>query len=119
MKKKLLVVLVLILLTIGLFTSFALSADVPMMTKEQLKAILGNSDLLILDIRPGSLMNSKWDYQKMPIRKAPGGLNIPLEPLLPILTNRKMLSIPFRELRKEEGHEEVYINISIGFDFVD
>lgn len=30
-----------------------------------------------------------------------------------------MLSIPFREPRKEEGHEEVYVNISIGFDFVD
>jgi len=32
---------------------------------------------------------------------------------------RKMLSISFRELRKEEVHEEVHINISIEFDFVD
>jgi hypothetical protein len=53
MKKKLLAVLTLIFLTIGLFATFALSADVPMMTKDQLKAMLGNSDLLILDIRPG------------------------------------------------------------------
>ena len=54
MKKKLLAVLTLIFLTIGLFATFALSADVPMMTKDQLKAMLGNSDLVILDVRLGS-----------------------------------------------------------------
>lgn len=54
MKKKLLVVLVLIFLTIGLFTTYAFSADVPMMTKEELKAMLGNPDLVIFDVRLGS-----------------------------------------------------------------
>jgi len=53
MKKKLLAFLTLIFLVIGLFTTFAISADVPRMTKDELKAMLGNPDLLILDIRPG------------------------------------------------------------------
>lgn len=53
MKKKLLAALMLILLTIGLFATLTLSADVPMMTKDELKAMFGNPDLLILDIRPG------------------------------------------------------------------
>lgn len=53
MKKKLLAALMLIFLTIGLFTSFALSADVPMMTKDELKAMLGNPDLVIFDVRHG------------------------------------------------------------------
>jgi hypothetical protein len=51
MKKKLLTVSILIFLTIGLFTTFTLSADIPMMTKEELKAMLGNTDLVILDVR--------------------------------------------------------------------
>jgi rhodanese-related sulfurtransferase len=54
MKKKLLGCLILILLTTGLFTTFTLSADVPMMTKDELKAMLGNPDLVIFDVRLGS-----------------------------------------------------------------
>jgi rhodanese-related sulfurtransferase len=54
MKKKLLAALMLIFLTIGLFTSFALSADVPMMTKDELKAMLDSPDLVIFDVRMGS-----------------------------------------------------------------
>ncbi len=54
MEKKLLAILMLILLTIGLFATFTLSADVPGMTKDELKAMLGNSDLVILDVRMGS-----------------------------------------------------------------
>jgi rhodanese-related sulfurtransferase len=53
-KKKLLAGLAFIFLTIGLFATFALSANVPMMTKEELKAMLGNPDLVILDFRLGS-----------------------------------------------------------------
>ena len=53
MKKKLLAALMLILLTIGLFATFALSADVPMMTKEELKAMLGNPGLFLIDVRLG------------------------------------------------------------------
>jgi len=54
MKKKLLACLILIFLTIGLFASFALSDDAPMMTKEQLKAMLGDPDLVVLDVRRDS-----------------------------------------------------------------
>jgi rhodanese-related sulfurtransferase len=54
MKKKLLTVLMLIFLTIGLSATSAFSADVPMMTKDELKAILENPDLVIFDVRLGS-----------------------------------------------------------------
>ncbi len=54
MKRRLLAVSILIFLTIGLFTTYAFSADVPMMTKEELKALLGNPDLVIFDVRLGS-----------------------------------------------------------------
>lgn len=53
MEKRFLSTMILVLLTIGLFTTYAISADVPMMTKEQLKAMLGNPDLVIFDARPG------------------------------------------------------------------
>ena len=54
MKKKLLVVLMFIFLTIGLLAVFTSSADVPMMTKDELKAMLGSPDLVIFDVRLGS-----------------------------------------------------------------
>jgi rhodanese-related sulfurtransferase len=54
MKKKLLAILIIILLTIGLFATFSLSADVPMVTKDELKAMLGNPDVVIFDVRLGS-----------------------------------------------------------------
>ena len=53
MKKNLLAALMLILLIIGLFAALAQSADVPIMTKDELKAMLGNPRLLILDVRLG------------------------------------------------------------------
>jgi len=52
-KKKLLADLTLTLLTIG-FAPFALSDDIPRMTKEELKVMLGNPDLVIFDVRLGS-----------------------------------------------------------------
>jgi rhodanese-related sulfurtransferase len=54
MKKKLLTVFGLIFLTMVLLPVFVLSADVPMMTKEQLKAMLENPDLVLFDVRMGS-----------------------------------------------------------------
>lgn len=54
MEKKSLTVLGLIFLTAVLLPIFAISADVPIMTKEQLKAMLENPDLVILDVRLGS-----------------------------------------------------------------
>lgn len=51
MKKALLSVSILPLLIVGLIVSFASSNDVPMMTKDQLKTMLGNPDLVVLDVR--------------------------------------------------------------------
>jgi len=53
MKKKLIAVLLLIFLAIGLFATSAFSADVPMMTKDELKAMLGKPDLVLVDVRLG------------------------------------------------------------------
>jgi hypothetical protein len=52
MQKKLLAFL-LICFTVGLFTRLAISGDVPMMTKDELKAMLGNPGLVMLDVRLG------------------------------------------------------------------
>lgn len=83
MKKKLLAALMLILLTIGLIATFALSADVPMMTKDQLKAMLENPDLVIFDVRmPRDYVSSDLkikgavrvhDYICIPARTYPKG----------------------------------------------
>ena len=53
MKKTLLAVLTPTFLIIG-FAIFALSDDIPRMTKEELKAMLGNPDLVIFDVRLSS-----------------------------------------------------------------
>src|SRR4030042_5675872 len=54
MKKKLLAVLMLIFLAIGFPVPSAFSADVPMMTKDELKTMLDNPNLVIFDVRLGS-----------------------------------------------------------------
>jgi rhodanese-related sulfurtransferase len=51
MKKRLLIAALLIFFMVGILTAFAESADVPRMTKDELKAMLGNPDLIILDVR--------------------------------------------------------------------
>ena len=51
MTKRLFVGAFLIFFMAGILTTFAESADVPRMTKDELKAMLGNSDLVILDVR--------------------------------------------------------------------
>ena len=54
MKKKLLAVLMLIFLAIGFPVPSAFSADVPMMTKDELKTMLDNPNYVIFDVRLGS-----------------------------------------------------------------
>ena len=53
MKDKLSVLMLIFLMT-GLLFTFALSDDVPMMTKQQLKTMLGDLDLVIFDVRVDS-----------------------------------------------------------------
>jgi hypothetical protein len=54
MKSRLLPLMISILLMVGVFTTSVLSADAPRMTKEELKALLGQPDLIIIDVRTGS-----------------------------------------------------------------
>jgi rhodanese-related sulfurtransferase len=51
MKKRLFLAALLIFFMGGMLTTFAKPADVPRMTKDELKAMLDNSDLVILDVR--------------------------------------------------------------------
>lgn len=53
MKGKLLIIIIFFSMTFGMFIPFALSADAPRMTKDELKGMLGNPDLIILDVRYG------------------------------------------------------------------
>ena len=53
-----------IFLTIG--ATLASSADAPRMTKEALKAMLGNPDLIILDVRLGN----EWTESDLKIKGA-------------------------------------------------
>jgi rhodanese-related sulfurtransferase len=51
MKKRLIVTPLLIFFVIRMLETFANAADVPRMTKDELKAMLGTGDLVILDVR--------------------------------------------------------------------
>jgi len=53
-RRNLMAMLISIFLFVGLFAAFAWSADVPMMTEDELRAMLGNPDLVIFDVRLGS-----------------------------------------------------------------
>jgi rhodanese-related sulfurtransferase len=53
MKKRLWITTLLIFIMVGILSTFAKSADVPRMTKDELKAMLGNQDLVIVDVRLG------------------------------------------------------------------
>ena len=54
MKKRLLIVPLLVFFMVGILATFARSADVPKMKKDELKAMLDNPDLVILDVRAQS-----------------------------------------------------------------
>jgi 3-mercaptopyruvate sulfurtransferase SseA len=51
MKRQLLFGTLIILFMVGGCTALAKSTDVPRMTKEELKTMLGNPDLVIIDVR--------------------------------------------------------------------
>ena len=65
MKKELLLAILSIFFMVAGCTIFEKSPDAPRMTKDELKARLGNSDLLIIDVRYGndwtdSNLKIKW-----------------------------------------------------------
>ena len=53
MKKRLFIGALFIFFTVVVLTTFAKSADAPRMTKDELKPMLGNPDLIIIDVRYG------------------------------------------------------------------
>ncbi len=67
MRKRLLFTAVLfIFLMSAEYTPFAQSGDVPRMTKEELKALLSNPDLIIIDVR----LDSDWADSDLRIKGA-------------------------------------------------
>jgi len=66
MKKKWLIGILSLLLGVGMFAKPLLSADVPKMTKDELKAMLGNPDLVMVDVRLGK----DWTDSEMKIKGA-------------------------------------------------
>jgi len=65
MKKRLLLGL-LIFLVVGGCTMFEKSVDAPRMTRDKLKAMLGNPDLLLIDVRYGN----DWTESDLKIKGA-------------------------------------------------
>jgi rhodanese-related sulfurtransferase len=51
MRKKLFIGILFLFLGMGMYVTSAMSADVPRMTQDELRALLGNPDLVILDVR--------------------------------------------------------------------
>ena len=66
MKKKLLLGCLVIFFGTGMFVSQILSADAPRMTKDELKALLGNPDVILLDVRS----RSDWKDSDLKIQGA-------------------------------------------------
>jgi rhodanese-related sulfurtransferase len=53
MEKRLLIVTSIIFSIVGILTAFAKSAEAPRISKDELKAMLGSPNLIILDVRYG------------------------------------------------------------------
>jgi len=66
MKKRLFIAPLLIFFVVGLLATFAKSADIPRMKKDELKAMLDSPDLVILDVRA----EGDWKGDKSKIKGA-------------------------------------------------
>ena len=66
MKKRLIVLLVSILVMMMACATWAMAKDVPRMTKEELKTMLDNPNLIIIDVRAGT----DWAGSDMKIKGA-------------------------------------------------
>lgn len=74
MKERLLIALLLVYFTVGMPATFARSADVPRMTKDELKAMMDNPDLVILDVRSQIDWKDTDSKIKGAIREDPGSV---------------------------------------------
>jgi hypothetical protein len=66
MKRKLFTGVLFFFLGIGVYVNSAMSVDVPRMTKDELKALLGSPDLLIVDVR----LDRDWKGSDLKIKGA-------------------------------------------------
>ena len=71
MKKRLFVTPLLIFFVVGILATFARSADIPRIKKDELKAMLDNSDLVIIDVRAQSDWKEDDSKIKGAIREDP------------------------------------------------
>lgn len=71
MEKRLLIAPLLIFFVIGILATFAKAADVPRMTKDELKPMLGSPDLVILDVRANQDWKDSDSKVKGAIREDP------------------------------------------------
>ncbi len=74
MKKKLLISLCFIFFMVGTLATFAKSGDVPRMKKDELKAMLDNPELVILDVRAEGDWKDGDSKIKGAIREDPGSV---------------------------------------------
>jgi 3-mercaptopyruvate sulfurtransferase SseA len=74
MKKTFFIAMLLIFLTVGLFAAIAKSADAPRMTKEELRAMVGKPDLVIIDVRREADWTGSDLKIKGAVREDPGAI---------------------------------------------
>ncbi len=58
----------------GMYVTSAMSADVPRMTQDELRALLGNPDLVILDVRASSDWTASGLKIKGAVREEPNDI---------------------------------------------
>jgi len=66
MKKKRFIGILFVILGMGMYVTSVMSADAPRMTKDELKALLGSPDLIIIDVRLGG----DWKESDLKIKGA-------------------------------------------------
>ena len=72
MKRRLLTGMIFIFLGVGISIKSVVAADVPRMTTDELKALLRNPDLIILDVRLGRDWKESNLKIKGAVREEPG-----------------------------------------------
>ena len=74
MRKRLLFIAVLCIFFMAGCATFALSGDVPRMTKEELKASMSKPDVIIIDVRSGRDWTDSDQKIKGAVRENPGAI---------------------------------------------
>ena len=75
MKKRLFIGALLIFFMVGVFITFARSAETPRMAREELKAMLGNPDAVVIDVRTQGDWKQSDLKIKGAVREDPGAID--------------------------------------------